>query len=108
MRDLRYRHIGMTMGMVALTSAALVFGGHSFIPSSHASNPATSPATSVAPPIVVAPANGFTEVAKLVTPAVVNITTVTTEKVSAGRSMPDDLRDRMEEFFGKPFGPRGR
>jgi len=40
----------------------------------------------------------------------VNITTIMTEKVADGRSMPDELRDRMEEFFGGPngpFGPRG-
>jgi serine protease Do len=54
------------------------------------------------------PANGFTEVARQVTPAVVNITTVMTEKVSDGFSVPDEFRGRMEEFFGKPFGPRGR
>jgi serine protease Do len=56
------------------------------------------------------PANGFTEIAKAVTPAVVNITTVTVERVSEGRNAPDELRERMEEFFGGPngpFGPRG-
>jgi serine protease Do len=32
-----------------------------------------------------------------------------TERISDRQSIPDDLRDRMEEFFGKPFGPpRGR
>jgi serine protease Do len=44
-----------------------------------------------------------------VTPAVVNITTVTVEKVSEGRNS-QEWRDRMEEFFGGPngpFGPRG-
>jgi serine protease Do len=44
-----------------------------------------------------------------VTPAVVNITTVTLDKVSDGRN-GRELRDRMEEFFGGPngpFGPRG-
>jgi serine protease Do len=61
------------------------------------------------PVAVASPTNGFTEVAKQVTPAVVNITTIMTEKVSDGFSVPDELRDRMEEFFGKPFGPpRGR
>jgi serine protease Do len=44
-----------------------------------------------------------------VTPAVVNITTVTVDKVSDSRSGRES-RDRMEEFFGGPngpFGPRG-
>jgi serine protease Do len=49
------------------------------------------------------PAAGFTDVAKTVTPAVVNITTSVAEKVSdSGQS-----RDRMEEFFGAPWGPFG-
>jgi serine protease Do len=61
------------------------------------------------PVAVTPPVNGFTEVAKQVTPAVVNITTVMTENVSDGLTVPGELRDRMEEFFGKPFGPpRGR
>ncbi|HXV68865.1 MAG TPA: DegQ family serine endoprotease [Nitrospira sp.] len=54
--------------------------------------------------------NGFVEVAKAVTPAVVNITTVAAEPVSERRSVPNDLRERREEFFGGPngpFGPRG-
>ncbi len=91
---------------VALLGAALVWGGQ-LVTSSHASSSA-SPAAAVAAPSP--PANGFTEVAKSVTPAVVNITTVTAEKVSDGRTMPDELRERMEEFFGGPngpFGPRG-
>ena len=33
--------------------------------------------------------------AKAVTPAVVNITTVTAEKASDGRKIPDELRERM-------------
>lgn len=100
-----HQTVGSAIG-IGILGAVLIWGGQS-LTSSHASSsnpPAASPIVS-AP---AAPANGFTEVAKLVTPAVVNITTVTTEKVSDGRSMPDELRDRMEEFFGKPFGPRGR
>ena len=58
-------------------------------------------------PVAMPAANGFAEVAKAVTPAVVNITTVTGEKVSEGRDVPDELRDRMEEFFGGPGGPSG-
>lgn len=54
------------------------------------------------------PTTGITEVAKQGTPAVVNITTVMTEKVSDGFALPHELRDKMEESFGKPFGPYGR
>jgi len=96
-----YRTIGSAIG-IGLLSVALVWGSHS-LTASHAAD-ASSPAA--IPVAVNAPTNGFTEVAKQVTPAVVNITTVMTEKVSEGFSVPDELRDRMEEFFGKPFGPR--
>jgi len=98
-----YRTLGSVIG-IGLVSGALIWGDHS-LTTSYASN-ASSPTPM---PVAVAPqANGFTEVAKQVTPAVVNITTVMAEKVSDGFSVPDELRDRMEEFFGKPFGPHGR
>lgn len=90
---------------IAAVGAMLTWGGQS-LPSSHASGGIQPAATAVALPVAPG-ANGFTEVAKAVTPAVVNITTVTTEKVSDGRKIPDELRDRMEEFFGGPGGPRG-
>ncbi|MGC4099453.1 MAG: DegQ family serine endoprotease [Nitrospira sp.] len=89
---------------IGLVSGALIWGGHS-LTASFASN--TSP-PAVMPVAVAPPVNGFTEVAKQVTPAVVNITTVMTENVSESASVPDQFRDRMEEFFGTPFGPRGR
>jgi serine protease Do len=100
-------HLDRTMGSVigiSLLSGALLWGGHS-LTASQASE-ASSTTTVPVPP--TAPGNGFTEVAKHVTPTVVNITTVMTEKVSDGVPFPDDLRDRMEEFFGKPVDPRGR
>lgn len=90
---------------IAAVGAVLIWGGQS-LPSSHASSGIQPAATTVALPIAPA-ANGFTDVAKAVTPAVVNITTVTGEKVSDGRKIPDELRDRMEEFFGGPGSPRG-
>ncbi len=99
------RTVGSAIG-IGLVSAALIWGGQS-LTWSHASSSA-SPAASPAVSMPAAPANGFTDVAKLATPAVVNITTVMTEKISDGQSLPDELRERMEEFFGKPFGPRGR
>lgn len=79
--------------------------GSNVLTSSYASS---VPIQVEAPVTVTAPAPGFTEVAKQVTPAVVNITTVMAEKASDGLSQPDELRDRMEEFFGKPLDPRGR
>jgi len=91
---------------VAALSALLIWGGQS-LATSHASSPAASTATPVALTMSTAPSNGFTEVAKAVTPAVVNITTVTVEKVSDSRGVPDELRERMEEFFGGPGGPSG-
>jgi serine protease Do len=100
--------VGSAVAVAAL-SALLIWGGQS-LSSSHASSPAASTATPVALTMSAAPSNGFTEVAKAVTPAVVNITTVTVEKVLDSRGVPDELRERMEEFFGgpgRPFGPRG-
>lgn len=96
------RTIGSAIG-IGLLSGALIWGSHSVATSS-----ASSAQPTATPVNVAAPASDFTEVAKKVTPAVVNITTVMTEKVSDGFSVPDELRDRMEEFFGRPFGPRGR
>jgi len=108
MKQLDRQTIGGTIAVAAL-SALLTWGGQS-LATSHASSPAASTATPVALTMSAAPSNGFTEVAKAVTPAVVNITTVTIEKVSESRSGQDELRERMEEFFGGPggpFGPRG-
>lgn len=105
MRQLIRQTIRSAMTVTAL-SALLIWGGQSLSPS-HASSPAATP---VPVTTAVPPSNGFTEVAKAVTPAVVNITTVTTEKVSDSRGIPDALRERMEEFFrgpGGPSGPRG-
>lgn len=100
--------IGRAIAVAAL-SALLIWGGQSLAPS-HASSPVASTATPAALTMNAAPSNGFTEVAKAVTPAVVNITTVTVEKVADSRGGQDELRERMEEFFGGPggpFGPRG-
>ena len=108
MRQLVCQTNGIVIAVVAL-SALLIWGGHS-LSSSQASSPAAETPTPVALTMNTTPSNGFTEVARLVTPAVVNITTVTMEKVSDSRGIPDELRERMEEFFGgpgAPFGPRG-
>nr|WP_086424927.1 Do family serine endopeptidase [Nitrospira cf. moscoviensis SBR1015] len=97
------RRIGSILG-VGLVSGALIWGGH-LLTVSYAS---TAPSQGIASAAGVSPATGFTDVAKRVTPAVVNITTVMTEQVADGSPVPDELQERMEEFFGKPFGPRGR
>jgi len=102
------RSLGTALTIAAL-GIVLVWGGQA-LTASHASNSATSIAAPVAINMTAPPSNGFAEVAKAVTPAVVNITTVTMDKVSDGRPIPDEFRDRMEEFFGGPggpFGPRG-
>src|SRR5437867_3542317 len=108
MRQLVRQTIGSAIAVAAL-SALLIWAGQ-LVSSSHASSPAAATPTPVALTMSTTPSNGFTEVAKVVTPAVVNITTVTMEKVSDSRGVPDEWRERMEEFFGGPggpFGPRG-
>ena len=97
------RTIGSIIG-IGLASGALIWSVHS-LTLSHASNLLPQGAASAA---VVQTAPGFADIAKRVTPAVVNITTVMTENVADASPVPDELRERMEEFFGKPFGPRGR
>jgi serine protease Do len=96
MRQLDGQTIGSAVAVAAL-SALLIWGGQS-LPTSHASS---ATATSVPVAMTAPPSNGFTEVAKAVTPAVVNITTVVVEKVSDSRGISDELRERMEEFFGE-------
>ncbi|HKC92632.1 MAG TPA: DegQ family serine endoprotease [Nitrospira sp.] len=106
MRQFVQKALSVVISMAVLGTVLFV-GSQSFVPSPASGTPA---ATAVASPVAALPTNGFTEVAKAVTPAVVNITTIMTEKVADGRSMPDELRNRMEEFFGGPngpFGPRG-
>ena len=100
MRPFDRQTIGSAVAVAAL-SALLVWGGQS-LPTSHASSTTSTP---VPVAMTSLPSNGFTEVAKAVTPAVVNITTVTVEKVSDSRGIPDELRERMEEFFGERGGP---
>src|SRR6478609_8201657 len=95
--------LGMMTGMAVL-GAVFFVGSQSFAPFP-ATGSTTATATAAAP-VGTLPANGFTDVAKAVTPAVVNITTVIGEKAS-GRSGENELRDRMEEFFGGPNGPFG-
>ncbi len=108
MRQRIGRSLGTTLAMVAL-GIVLVWAGQALTVSS-ASSSGTTLAAPDALTVMAPPSNGFAEIAKAVTPAVVNITTVMVEKISDGPSMSDELRERMEEFFGGPrgpFGPRG-
>ncbi|MFO0775011.1 MAG: DegQ family serine endoprotease [Nitrospiraceae bacterium] len=94
------------LGIVGVgTMLALGYGN---FPLSHAATP-QAPTVTVAAPLVNA--NGFVDVAKAVTPAVVNITaSARSEKTSRGGDSSDleQWKDRMEEFFGMPFGgPNG-
>ncbi|HPV81569.1 MAG TPA: hypothetical protein PK866_00525, partial [Nitrospira sp.] len=86
---------------IAAVSAGLIWS-YTPLSSSHASNP--SPVAEERPmaPTGALPAAGFADVAKAVTPAVVNITTSGTEEVS-DHTRP---RGKMDDFFGSPFGPR--
>ncbi len=86
---------------IAGVGAALIWS-YTPLSSSHASNP--SPISEERPVAIAGalPEAGFADVAKTVTPAVVNITTSGAEEVSdTGRH-----RGRPEDFFGSPFGPR--
>lgn len=89
---------------IGLVSGALFWAGHSLT----LSDASTALSQSTAAGSSASPAPGFADVAKRVTPAVVNITTVMTEHVADGSPVPDEFREGLEEFFGKPFGPRGR
>jgi serine protease Do len=86
---------------IAVLGATLIWS-YASLTTSHASNPApVVEAQSITLPGSL-PAAGFSDVAKAVTPAVVNITTSAAEQVSD--STPP--RGRADEFFGSPFGPR--
>lgn len=107
MQESTSRRIQTAFGIAALSVALLLVGSVS-ITMSHASQASSPGPTTATAPIL--PASGFAEVAKAVTPAVVNITTVMADPVSEGPNRQDEFRDRMEEFFGGPngpFGPRG-
>jgi len=86
---------------IAGLGAALIWS-YTPLSSSHASNPSSAVEKR---PVAVAgalPTAGFADVAKTVTPAVVNITTSGAEEVSDS----GHHRGRPEDFFGSPFGPR--
>ena len=105
MNRLLHHKLGIIVVGLAILAAAAWAG--ETITSSHASG-STSPAAAgqaVSTPQGLAP--GFTEVAKAVTPAVVNITTSMGDRGHEARGQRDRMRERMEEFFGSPWGPFG-
>ena len=102
MSQLVRKTLGIMTSMVLVT--VFFVGTQSFAP--FPATGSTAATATVAGPAGTLPANGFTDVAKAVTPAVVNITTIIGEKIS-GRGGESELRDRMEEFFGGPNGPFG-
>lgn len=100
-------NIWMATGAIILATSLLWSG----VPgtNSQASETLTDPGSDSAQASTALPASGFTEIAKRVTPAVVNITR-TVENVSASHEPDEEMRERMEEFFRSPwnpFGPRG-
>src|SRR5207249_954888 len=103
MSQLLHRHLGTIAGAIVL-GAALFLGGE-YLTYSHAAGPGTPAAVSPSPPAATVSAPGFTEVAKAVTPTIVNITS------RVARKHERMLRDPMDEFFrspfGFPFGPEG-
>jgi serine protease Do len=90
------------LAMIAGLIGALSMGSLSTLPTSHAASVAP---VDLVRPVSAPPAQGFTEVAKAVTPAVVNITISRVEERGDAAMRPD--RDRMEEFFRGPNEFRG-
>ena len=88
------QYTGGGLAGMALLSLALISGQVSF-PTSHASSETAQASSGGIQSIAPAAGDGFTAVAKSVTPAVVNITIAAPEKLSDA----PDFRDRMEEFF---------
>ncbi|MCC2640580.1 MAG: degP [Nitrospira sp.] len=87
---------------IAVLSAALI-GSYASLTPTHASDPSPVTGEGTMAMSGTLPTAGFTEVAKAVTPAVVNITTSGAEHISDSPKP----RGRGDEFFGSPFGPFG-
>jgi serine protease Do len=95
-----YRHMGMIAGLLILGS--LMFVGAEYAALPQAAGSSMPVAAQPAVPVAQQTGPGFSEVARAVTPAVVNITS------RAGRTRDSQgSRNPMEDFFGSPFGPQG-
>ncbi|MGH7253196.1 MAG: hypothetical protein ACREIE_05290, partial [Nitrospiraceae bacterium] len=103
MRQLLHHKLGIVLSLAVIGAVALAGAS---LPSSLASGSTAHTVASPALPAIQLPASGFAEVAKTVTPAVVNITTSVGDRGHEARGQRDRMRDRMEEFFGSPWGPR--
>jgi serine protease Do len=97
----QFVHRHLTKIAAAIVLGAALFLGGEYLTYSQAAGPATPAAVSPAAPVATVTAPGFTEVAKAVTPPVVNITS------RVARRHDRMLRDPMDEFFRSPFGPFG-
>ena len=92
--------VGTFLGIGVLATALVA--SYAGLATSHASGSSAIAENGAHATSAGLPAAGFTDVAKAVTPAVVNITTSGAEKVS-----DSGTRDRMEDFFRSPWGPSG-
>jgi serine protease Do len=103
MQQLLSRYAGVVAGL-AIIGLVGFWAGESMT-LSQASGAASVAGASGAPvtPTVKGIGAGFSEIAKSITPAVVNITAA---RPARGRDARDP-REQMEEFFGFPWGPQG-
>ncbi len=101
MRHLWHRKVGLIIGLAILGTVA--WAGQA-ITISHASGSSGPALTVAAPNVSGRMATGFTEVAKAVTPAVVNITRAAEETPRTSRGLHDRFQDRHTPF--DPWGPR--
>lgn len=99
-----YRNLGKIAALIVL--GAVLFMGGEYLSYSHNAGPGgmSTAAAAVPTPVVSKEATpGFSQVAKAVTPAVVNITA---SRGARGRDLREP-RDPMEDFFGVPRRPHG-
>jgi serine protease Do len=105
MKSLRSSKLGIIAVLAVFGVLSFWAGDHVSINFSQTSASAAPAITDSAAPGLQAPGTGFTQIAKAVTPAVVNITAKAQPVRGRGGH---DLRDQMEEFFGSPWGgPQG-
>ncbi len=113
-RELRSRARGgrvLTALAALLVVSALLFAAQDYTTSPSPAVAAAPAPSTAAVPLSPPGATGFPQVAKAVTPAVVNITPSPVVRGRDFRDRPDLPFGSMEEFFGfqgKPHGPRPR
>ncbi len=98
MKMMLYRNLGVVAGLLILGSVAFV--GAEYATLSHAAGVTAQVAASQAAPVAQGAVPGFADVARAVTPAVVNITS----RVARTR---DRMPQNPEDLFGFPGGPQG-